>query len=143
MNNTTNIPKWFFVIAVLAVVWNALGVMAYLSMTFMSTEEFMKLPETQRNLELAMPMWAKAAFAIAVFAGFIGSLLLVLKKSIAFFALVLSFIAVCVQQYNFIYLMDGFNFIDSSAKIMTIMIIVVGVLLIGLAHYANSKNWLK
>ena len=138
-----NVPKWFFIVAILAIVWNALGVMAYLSMAFMSAEDFMKLPETQRNLELAMPLWAKAAFAIAVFAGFIGSLLLVFKKSIAIFALVFSFLAVCVQQYNFIYLMDGFNFIDSSAKIMTIMIIVVAVLLIGLAHYANSKNWLK
>ncbi|MFK8012185.1 MAG: hypothetical protein AB8B80_09110 [Marinicellaceae bacterium] len=143
MNQLKNIPIWFYIAAILAILWNALGVLAYLNMAFMSTEDFMQLPETQRTMELAMPQWAKAAFAIAVFAGFIGSVLLALKKSIAFFALILSFVAVLVQQYNFIYLMSGFDFIDAATKGMTISISVVAALLVWLAYFAQSKNWIK
>ena len=142
MNSSIKAPIWFLIIAILAVLWNAMGVMAYISMAFMSNEDFLKLPEIQQTLQNAMPSWAKAAFAIAVFAGFLGCLLLVFKKSIAVLTLVLSLVAVLVQQFNFIFLQNGFDYVDSSAKSMTIMIVVVAFLLVWLAQHAKSKLWI-
>jgi len=143
MNDSIKIPVWFYTVAVIAIVWNAMGVMAYIGTVMMSAEDFLKMPEVQQSMQTAMPMWAKAAFAMAVFAGVIGSLMLLLKKSMAVPILIISLIAIIAQQINFIILMKGFDFIGNPAKIMTIMIIVVGFLLVWLAMSAKAKQWIK
>ncbi len=143
MTNSIKIPTWFYVIAALAVVWNAMGVMAYINSVMISAEDFLKMPEAQQSMQKAMPSWAKAAFAVAVFAGTIGSFLLLLKKSLAMPALIVSLFAVLIQMSNFIFLMDGFNSIEQSEKIMTSMIIVVAFLLVWFANSAKTKKWIS
>ena len=143
MNKLDKVPMWFLVVAVLALVWNAMGVSAFISTVMISAEDFAKMPKVMQNLQNATPIWATAAFAIAVFAGTIGSLLLVLKKTLAFPVLLLSLIAVVIQMSNFIFLMNGFDYVEQAQKIMTIMIIVVAILLVILAKFAKAKGWLN
>lgn len=64
--------KLFYTISVFALVWNLLGVSQYLA--------FVYAPET--GVETA-PAYITAAFALAVFAGTLGSILLLLKKKLS------------------------------------------------------------
>ena len=68
-------PTWFMVVAVLLLVWNLLGVMAYIMQVTMSPETLAALPDAQRQLYENTPAWATAAFAIAVSGGALGCLL--------------------------------------------------------------------
>jgi hypothetical protein len=142
MTNLTKTATWFTVVAVLAIIWNAMGVTAYIMSVTMSAEDFLKLSQAEQDLHNATPAWAKGAFAIAVFGGLLGSLLLVLKKSLALPVLVLSFIAILVQMYNAFFIQDSFAVFGPGSTIMPIMVVVIAALLIWLAKFAQSKKWI-
>ena len=63
---TGEIPRWFSVVAWVALVWNLLGVMAFAAQMMMTPEMLAALPEAERNLYENVPMWATIAFACAV-----------------------------------------------------------------------------
>ena len=142
MSNLTKAANWFMVVVVLAIIWNAMGVMAYIMSVTMSAEDFLKLSQAEQDLYHATPVWAKGAFAIAVFGGLLGSLLLLLKKSLAFPVLVVSFIAILVQMYNAFFIQDSFAVFGPGGTVMPVMVIVIGALLIWLAKSAQAKKWI-
>ena len=102
-------PVWFWVVSGLALVWNLLGVMAYIVQVTMSPETLAALPEADQAAYAALPSWYMAAFATAVFAGSLGCLALLLRKKWATLLLTLSFAAVVIQQIYF-FGIDRFGF---------------------------------
>lgn len=143
MNESIKIPTWFFVAAALAVAWEAMGVMAFIQTITITAEELFAKPEAEQILINTTPEWANAAFAIAVFSGFIGSVLLLLKKSMAMHFFVLSLFSVIAQMYNAFFIMDSFAVFGPGETVMPIMVIIVAILLIWLAYFAKSKCWIK
>jgi hypothetical protein len=137
------IPVWFWVVAVIGLLWNAMGVMAFIQSMMMTTEALMKLSEAEQQLIKNTPAWANQAFAIAVFAGFIGCLLMIFKRKLALPILIVSLLAVLVQMYNAFFIMDSIAVFGPGGAIMPAMVIVIGILLIWLAKFAISKAWLK
>ena len=103
MTTATNKPSTpFWIISIIALIWNIMGVMAYLQQAYMSDEEKAILPEAERALYSDVPSWAIAAFAIAVFGGLLGSLALLLRKKWAtplFFISFFNSLFVRIQTY--------------------------------------------
>lgn len=84
---TTKPPVWFWIISILALIWNSMGVNQYLQQAY-NTEAFKSMVSTE-ELEMIgqLPTWYTAVFAIAVFAGALGCILLLLRKKLAYFVL--------------------------------------------------------
>ena len=142
-SNENKPATWFWIVSALALVWNLLGVMAYISQVTMSPEALAQLPEADQAIIAAMPGWYLGAFAIAVFAGALGCLAMLLRKSWAFWVFSLSFVAVVLQQiYHFVLSDIGKN-LDAGAMAMTISIPVVAILLIWMAQSCSKKGWLR
>ena len=81
MNTATNKPAtWFWIVSTIALVWNLMGVMAYITQVTMSPETLQAMPEPKRALYVSIPMWATGAFAFAVWGGAAGCVLLLLRK---------------------------------------------------------------
>ena len=80
MNYLRKPSNLFWVISSIALVWNLMGVFNYLDQAFMTDKVLETLPKEQQILYQDVPAWVTAAFAIAVFSGTLGSLLLLLKK---------------------------------------------------------------
>ena len=74
-------PRSYWIISGLALVWNLIGLAAYVSQVTMTDEALRLLPDAQREFMAATPAWATAAFAVATTAGVLGSLLLLLRNS--------------------------------------------------------------
>ncbi|MEP3209921.1 MAG: hypothetical protein ABJN95_12060 [Maribacter sp.] len=142
-NAKTKPPVWFWIVSALALLWNLLGVGAYLGQAYMSTEELQAMPEAHQQLLEAQPAWYTAAFAIAVFAGAVGSLLLVLRKKWAHQILILSLLGILVQQTYMFFLSDTFDVMGTNAMYMPLLIVIVGFLLVFLARAATDKGWLS
>jgi hypothetical protein len=115
---------------------------AYINTMTISAEDLMKMPEAERNIHNATPAWANGAFALAVFGGFIGSLLLLAKKSLALPVLIVSLIAVLVQMYNAFFIMDSIAVFGPGGMIMPIMIIIIASLLVWVAYTAKKNKWI-
>lgn len=63
----------FWIISALALLWNIMGVNAYLQQAFQTDSFKAMYNEEQLKMIAEAPAWATSAFAIAVFGGFFGS----------------------------------------------------------------------
>ena len=139
---TTTVPKMFYWISGAALVWNLLGVAAYVGQVTMSPEALEAMPEAQRALYENVPTWVTSAFAIAVNAGALGCLLLVLRKVLALPVLVVSLIAVLVQMYHNFFMSNAMEVMGAAAVIGPAFVIVIGIYLVWFANDAKSKGWI-
>ncbi|WP_416308464.1 hypothetical protein [Neptunicella sp. SCSIO 80796] len=141
-DQNNNIPGWFMPVAIIAVVWNLMGVSAFVMHMMMTPEAIAALPAEEAALYDNMPLWATVAFAVAVFAGALGSLLLVIKKASAKPILVLSLIGVLVQMYHSLFMSNSIEVYGPGAMVMPVMVIVIACLLVWMARTGCQKGWL-
>lgn len=136
-------PALFWVISILALLWNLMGVMAYLGMTMMPPDLLVEAyGQEYADVMASRPAWATAAFAIAVFAGVLGCIGLLLRKSWAKILFILSLIGVIVQNV-WGFMSGAFNLVGTSDKIMTVLVIIVAIFLIWFAQKKAAKGYLS
>jgi small-conductance mechanosensitive channel len=138
MSNTTKPTIVFWVIGVLALIWNILGVMAYLAQAYMTDEALSLLPQEDQDFFNNYPAWVTAAFAISVFAGLFGCIALLMRKQVAVWLFTLSLLGVLTQQvYNF-FIQDDIT-LTGPKMIMPLVIIIICFFLMWFAK-AQKKN---
>lgn len=143
-DNSLNKPKGvFWAIAIFATLWNLLGVLAYLGQAFMSDEDLAALPPEQQDLYTNVPVWATAAFAVAVWFGFLGSILLLLKKGFAKTLFLISFIGILVQMYYNLFISKSIEVYGPGGYIMPVMVLVIGIFLVWYSKDAKNKGYLR
>ena len=143
LNTEIRPPAWFWIISVIALLWNLMGVSAYLMEAFMSVEDLGKLTQDQRLLYESRPIWVTSAYAIAVWAGALGCIALLLRKKWAKTLLLLSLIGVLTQNVYQFFLSNTFEVYGPSAIYLPIMIIVVSIALYLFAKSSASKGWIS
>ena len=136
-------PRSFYVIAGVALVWNLLGVMAYIMQVTMSPEALGALPDAERMLIENIPAWVTAAFAIAVNGGALGALLLLLKKALSIPVLIASLLGVIVQMYHSFFIANAIEVYGPGGMIMPIMVIVISIFLVWYSRDAKAKGWIS
>jgi hypothetical protein len=128
----------FWLISVVALLFNAMGVMNYFAQ--MNADSLASFPEVYRPIIEGRPAWATAAFAIAVFGGSLACLLLLLRKSAAFYVFILSLLGVIVSMMH-IYGVAGLSSIE--VWIGVLMQGVVTAFLIWYSKLAECKGWTR
>ena len=134
-------PAWFMIAAVVFLVWNLFGVMAYIMQVTMSRDALAALSDEERLLFETTPAWATAAFAVAVNGGALGCLLLLLKRNLAGFFLQLSLAGVLVQMFHSFFMSQSFQVYGPGGMAMPVMVIIVAIYLVILAAMAKSNGW--
>ncbi|WP_019051423.1 hypothetical protein [Sphingobium xenophagum] len=98
-----NMPRYFIVIAIVLLLWNLMGLAAFAMQYTADLTELAKSDPVTAQAFAAMPAWVWIAYAIAVGAGTLGAILLLMKKATAASLFLLSLIAVVVQfGYTFL-----------------------------------------
>jgi hypothetical protein len=143
MTSTTKPATWFWVVSALALVWNLMGVMAYIMQVTMSPEALQALPENERTLMESVPTWVTSAFAIAVWGSTLGSILLLMRKKIATPVFILSFVGILVQMYYNLFMSKSMEVYGPGGLAMPIMVLVLGVFLIWFSRKATSNAWIN
>jgi len=143
VEQSIKIPTWFIVTAWVALVWNLLGVMAFVMQMNMGPEVIAALPEKKQLMYQNIPMWVTIAFACAVFCGAIGSLCLALKKSLALVILIISLIGVLVQMYHMFFILNSVQVYGPGSAVLPGMVIIIAIGLVVLANRAKGNGWLS
>ena len=100
-------PWHLWVIGIIGGLWSAIGVISFV-LTQLNVEAVMsRFPPQQREYFGSFPLWAVAFWAIGVFGGVIGCLLLLLKNRLAFHALLASAIGAIVSNLGGLFLLGG------------------------------------
>lgn len=143
MTNSTKPTTAFWIIAIVALIWNLMGVMAYIDQAYIADETVAALPEAERALYENLPAWVTAAFAIAVFGGALGCILLLLRKKLAIKVFIASFIAIVVQMIYNLGISGAMDVYGPGAAIMPVMVIAIGAFLIWYSKNVDKKGWLS
>ena len=128
----------FWIISVVTLIFNVMGVINYFVQ--MNADSLASFPESYRPIIEGRPAWATAAFAIAVFGGSLGCLLLLLKKSAAFYVLIASLLGVIVTMMH-IFGVAGFS--SFEIWIGVLMQLVVTAFLIWYSKLVERKGWVS
>lgn len=143
-NVTTKPPAWFWVVSVVALIWNLLGAMAYLYEAFMTDEMKAAMPADQLELMENTPAWATAAFAIAVWGGVLGCIGLLLRKKWARPVLVVSLLGILVQMSYFFFMTNAAEVYSVvQGVIMPVLFILIAVGLVLFAKTSQKKGWIS
>jgi len=128
----------FWIIIVVTLIFNVMGVINYFVQ--MNADSLASFPEKYRPIIEGRPAWATAAFAIAVFGGSLGSLLLLLRKSAAIYVLIASLLGVIVTMMH-IFGVAGLR--SFEIWIGVLMQLVVTAFLIWYSKLAERKGWIS
>ena len=127
----------FWVIAAVGLIFSLMGCMNYVSQ--MNADLVAAMPDAYRAIVESRPPWGTAAFAIAVFGGAIGCLLLLLRKSVALYVLVASLVGAVAAQVPFLGMAD----FPVEAWIGWLSQVIVGAFLIWYSKRARGRGWIS
>ncbi len=135
-------PHWsFWLIGGGSLLWNVGGVINFLSQ--MNTDRLADTPEWMRAFIESRPDWATAAFALAVFAGTVGCLLLLLRKPVAYNFLFASFVGVLVHLVPFLGVGGSKVVPRAQIWVASLMSLILAVFLLWYERYAERKAWVE
>jgi hypothetical protein len=134
-------PKWYLPVAIVALLWNLIGCAAYLHDVMLTAEDIAMLPADQQALYAARPSWSVAATAVAVWAGALGCLGLVLRRRWATPLLIASLGGVIVQDVS-LFAMSSQAAIPPAAYALQGLVLVIAIGLVLLARKASARGWL-
>ncbi len=129
-NETVGGVHWsFWAIGAVALIWNVMGVMNFFVQ--MNADALASFPESHRAIIEGRPAWATGGFAIAVFGGTLGCLLLLLRKSAAYYLFIASLLGVIVTMTHTISIASStIDFSPFDILMMILMPLVVAAFLI-------------
>jgi hypothetical protein len=131
--STTNAckpPRWFWVVAVLALLWYLMDASAFFMRVSMSDETIASMPTDQQHLYRDMPLWVDFAFACEVFGGTLGCIALLMLKRWAWLLFVVSLLGTLAQTTNIWFLTDAISVMGTPAIAMPIVAMVIAVAMI-------------
>lgn len=142
VTETRKPPRSFWIIASLALVWNAIGIMTYLMTIMMSQEALEALPEAERALYTDTPAWATGAYAIAVFGGTLACGALLLRKAWAVPLFVVSLGAILIQMIHALLMTSLLEVRGLSAVVLPLLIVLIAAYLVWYSRSAKKKGWI-
>jgi hypothetical protein len=136
----TKAPRHLWVVGVLAVLWNAIGAFDF-SATQLRYEPYMSgyTPE-QLDYFYGFPIWAAAAWGVAVWSALLGSVCLLLRKAWAVWLFEISIAAMVITAiYNFV-LSDGLALMGPGAVTFTAVIWAIAFFLFFYARKMAARK---
>ena len=127
----------FYWIALVGLGLNFFGARAYYAQITLTPQELAAMPDEMRAIFENEPTWALAAYAIGVFGGAIGCVLLLLRRKWAIPVLIASLAGV-IARFFYAYVQP-----DSPAVVTSITPIFVSGFFVWYANYAMQNGWLK
>jgi hypothetical protein len=137
------VPVHFWIIAVLSLLWNAMGAFDYLA-TQLELEFYMSqfTPE-QLDYFYGFPAWAVAAWAFGVWGAFAGSLGLLARAKWAVIAFALSLAGMAVNSVHTFGLSEGVKIMGSGGVAFSAVIWIVAIFLLVYARRQASVGVLR
>lgn len=144
MNNKTAAKvHWsFWVIGIFMLIWNAMGGVNFIMQ--MNPDSLASYPESHQAIIVGRPLWATAGFALCVFGGALGCLLLLFRKSWAFYLFIASLLGVIVTSiHTFRITSSPVEFSTAEVFVMAVLPIIMAALLVWYAKWAQMRRWIR
>lgn len=136
-------PVHLWIIGVLAVLWNAMGAFDYLA-TQLRWEFYMsQFTDEQLAYFYGFPAWMDGAWAVAVWGGLLGALLLLARQQLAVVLFALSVVGIIISSIYSFGLSDGAEMMGTGGTIFSAVIIVLAIALLIYAMAMKKRGVLR
>jgi hypothetical protein len=137
-------PVLFWIVAILALLWSALGCLDYVMTETANQTYLAKMPADDIAYMNALPKWLVAMWALGVWGGLAGSLLLLARSRYAVWAYALSLIgAVVGLGYQMFMTKQPASMTTGAMAVMPWVIIVICAFLLWYSWSAQKKGLLR
>jgi hypothetical protein len=142
-DETKNGVHWsYWAIGAFALIWNVLGSVNYIMQ--MNPDIVATFPETHQAIINGRPAWATGGFAIGVFGGALGGLLLLLRKPAALYAFIASLVGVLVTMIHTVRVANSvIPFSLMETFVMIVLPAIVAGLLVWYTRMPASEVFVK
>lgn len=140
--NAPTLPKSYWIIATIALLWNLLGLAMFAMQVTMSPEALAALPAEQRQVYEATPMWINAAFGVAVVAGVLGAVGLLVRRRWAALLFAVSLVALVVQVLGAYLVTPAWAAYGAAGLLMPALLLAIAAALWSYARKAAARGWL-
>jgi hypothetical protein len=134
------IAGWFIVGAVASLLFMGLGCVMYLMHVLADPNA---LPLDERAAYLAEPVWVTSAYAVAVWVGLAGTILLVMKNKLAEAALGVSLVAVLVWLAGLLVVTPLRNAMSANDLIVALIVTALTWTIFWFARHSRQRGWLR
>jgi len=139
--NILSVPKWYWAVAGLALLWNLFGGFDYFNSVTLNEAYLGEFGPEMIDFIKGMPIWAKGVWGIAIVSSILASLCLLLRKSLAFTLYCVAFVFMIL---SFIYQWTAATRPQvEGGTIMTVVVFAVAIFLIWFSRMAKGKGWLN
>ena len=130
---------WFLPAAIASLLFMGLGCIMYLMQVLGDPDS---LPLDQRAAMLATPAWVTGANAVAVWIGLAGTVLLVMRKKLAEWALLISLVAVLIWLAGLIVVAPLRESMSANDLLVAIVVTAVTWTIYWFARHSRQRGWL-
>jgi hypothetical protein len=133
------VATWFMAGAVASLLFMGLGCISYLMHVLANPDT---LPLDQRMAYEAEPAWVTGAYAIAVWVGLAGTILLIMKRKIAEWALLVSLAAVLIWFAGLLLVGPLRDSMSANDLLVAIIVAAVTWTIYWFARHSRQRGWL-
>jgi hypothetical protein len=144
MADTTKPPVWFWLVAILLVLWNAIGCYFCVEQFRLGAASAMwEQDPYHQALYQSLPAWYNYAYAVGTFGGLLGGLALLLRERRSIILFWISLIAVIVQ-FGYTFAMTDLIAHEGAGKVVPfpVFIALVTLFAIWFSGMAAKKGWI-
>ena len=139
-NSPRPVAAWFTPAAVASLLFMGLGCVMYLSHVLADPNS---LELDQRAAYLAEPAWVTGAYAVAVWVGLAGTILLVMKKKLAEAALGVSLAAVLIWLAGLLVVGPLRDSMSANDLIVALAVTALTWTIFWFARHSRQRGWLN
>jgi hypothetical protein len=134
------VAGWFKFAAIAAILFMALGCWGYLMSVMTDPSD---LPLDQRNLMLARPMWMIAAYALAVWVGLAGAILLLMRRKLAEPLLLVSLICAVLTFLPYAVVPAVSDLVTTNDIAVAVVVVLITATIYSFARHSRMRGWLR
>jgi hypothetical protein len=136
----TTTPRHLWIVGIVALLWSLLGAMDYIMTVTMNETYMSQFTSEQLEFFYSFPTWLVAFWAIAVWGGVLGAVLLLMRKKLAVPVLVVSFLCMVVTAIHNYGFAGGADIVGGGGLFFSAVIFVVALALVIYARSMARKS---
>lgn len=133
-------PWHLWVVGIVSLLWNVMGVLDF-TMTHVKPDIWLKsFPPEQVAYIQGFPLWSVIAWGVGTWGSFLGSVLLLARKGLAFHLFAASLVgALLTSLYSFV-LSDGLKAMGGGAGMIAFNVIIIALTMLQLVYAKNMRK---
>ena len=134
------VAGWFKLAAIASVIFMAIGCAGYLASVLTDPSS---LPVDQRNLMEARPIWMIAAYAVAVWVGLAGSVLLLMRRKLAEPLLLASLVTAVLTFLPYAVVPVVSDLVTTNDIAVAVVVLAITWTIYWFARHSRQRGWLR